>query len=226
MIDLAEAIVIAAQIKAHLMGKRIATAALASRKEKSYRDAYLLRVRPEAFHEAFEGATLTDAYARYRHVCIETDGGSGLDIWDVYGRILYIEAGKKVPGNPPISLTFDDDSKLVVLPGVFGQMRVRTNEELRALRDSENPDAIEINSGAFTVEALQRHLAREAFQKSIVKAAITKHGTPGLVGAMGANCQEAFYRAGVGLRCKAREITPDETVRPHGAKREICHAPR
>ena len=140
MIDMVEAQVIAGQMAQHLLGKRITAAELAERKEKSLRDDYLLQVKPEDFRAALEGNALSDAYAKYRHVCLETSGGAGLDIWDVYGKILYIQPGAKIPGNPPIRLGFEDGSSLIVLPGVWGAMRLANNAELRAFRAASDPD--------------------------------------------------------------------------------------
>lgn len=221
MIDMVEARVIAGQIAEHLLGKRIASAELGERKKRSYRDAYLLRVKPEVFRERLEGMTLSDAYAKYRHVCLETDGGTGVDVRDVYGRILYIAAGARVPGNPPISLGFDDGSRLIVLPGVWGAMRLAANEDLRAFRDASSPDVLDTSSEAFTVEALRRLVTMDEFAKSTIKQVITKHGSPGIVGMMGAYCQEALYRSRIHPKRKAQALTNDEFVALHGAIRDV-----
>ena len=217
MIDMAEARVIADQIAEHLLGKRIAGAELGEKKKRSYRDAYLLRVKPEVFRERLEGTTLSDAYAKYRHVCLETDGGAGMDVWDVYGKILYIEAGAKVPGNPPITLLFDDGSRLIVLPGVWGAMRLASNEDLRAFRDASDAEILDATSEAFTVEALRGLIVRDAFQKSTVKEVIARHGSPGIVGMMGAYNQEALYRARIHPKRKAKTLSDDELAALHGA---------
>jgi len=217
MIDMAEARVIADQIAEHLLGKRIAGAELGEKKKRSYRDAYLLRVKPEVFRERLEGTTLSDAYAKYRHVCLETDGGAGMDVWDVYGKILYIEAGAKVPGNPPITLLFDDGSRLIVLPGVWGAMRLASNEDLRAFRDGSDAEILDATSEAFTIEALRGLIVRDAFQKSTVKEVIARHGSPGIVGMMGAYNQEALYRARIHPKRKAKTLSDDELAALHGA---------
>jgi len=217
MIDMAEARVIADQIAEHLLGKRIAGAELGEKKKRSYRDAYLLRVKPEVFRERLEGTTLSDAYAKYRHVCLETDGGAGVDVWDVYGKILYIEAGAKVPGNPPIALLFDDGSRLIVLPGVWGAMRLASNEDLRAFRDGSDAEILDATSEAFTVEALRGLIVRDAFQKSTIKEVIARHGSPGIVGMMGAYNQEALYRARIHPKRKPQTLSDDELAALHGA---------
>ena len=217
MIDMAEARVIADQIAEHLLGKRIAGAELGEKKKRSYRDAYLLRVKPEVFRERLEGTTLSDAYAKYRHVCLETDGGAGMDVWDVYGKILYIEAGAKVPGNPPIALLFDDGSRLIVLPGVWGAMRLASNEDLRAFRDGSDAEILDATSEAFTIEALRGLIVRDAFQKSTIKQVIARHGSPGIVGMMGAYNQEALYRARIHPKRKAKTLSDDELAALHGA---------
>ena len=111
MIDMIEARIIASQIADNLVGKEIGSAELVKRKEKSMRDQHLIPMAPEEFRSSLEGKTLTDAYSKYRHVCIETDGGWGLDIWDVFGKILFIENGAKVRGNPPIALRFTDGAR-------------------------------------------------------------------------------------------------------------------
>ncbi len=221
MIDMVEARVIAGQISDQLLGKKIQAAELAARKKKSMRDAYLLRVKPEEFRARLEGAVLKDAYAKYRHVCIETDSGFGLDIWDIYGKILFIEKGAKTPGNPPISLGFDDGSSLIVLPGVWGAMRVASNEELRAFRESSAPDILDTSSEGFTVAALKRLVGMEEFQGSNIKQIITKHGSPGIIGMMGAYSQEALYRARIHPKRKANRLTEEELVSLHRAIKEV-----
>jgi formamidopyrimidine-DNA glycosylase len=223
MIDMVEARVIAGQIAEHLLGEKVRTAELAARKKKSMRDAFLLRVKPDEFRARLEGATLTDAYAKYRHVCIETDSGFGLDVWDIYGKILYIAKGAKIPGNPPISLGFEDGSHLIVLPGVWGAMRVPSNEELRAFRDSSNPDILDTSSEAFTVAALKRLIGMEEFQGSHIKQVITKHGSPGLMSMMGAYSQEALYRAHIHPKRKAQQLTEEELVSLHRAVHKVTH---
>ena len=221
MIDMVEARVIAGQIQAHLLGKRIQAADLAERKKKSMRDAFLLRVKPDEFRARLQGAALTDAYAKYRHVCIETDSGSGLDLSDIYGKILYVDRGAKIPGNPPISLRFDDGSTLIVLPGVWGVMRVVSNEELRAFRESSNPDLLDTSSEAFTVAALKGLIAREEFQGSNIKQLMTKYSSPGLVSMMGAYSQEALYRSRIHPKRKADQLTEEEIVLLHHAIAEV-----
>lgn len=221
MIDMVEARVIAGQIADHLLGKRIASADLAERKKKSYRDAFLLRVKPEAFRERLEGTVLTDAYAKHRHVCLETDGGAGIDIGDVYGRILYIAPGAKAPGNPPISLSFDDGSRLIVLAGVWGVMRLTEIDELRAYRDASIPDILDATSEAFTVEALRGLIAMDVFKKQTVKQVLTKHGRPGIMGLMGAYSQETLYRASIHPKRQAQALSDAELVALHGAIRGV-----
>jgi len=221
MIDLVEARVIAEQIAGNLLGRRIVAAELAERRKRSYRDAYLLRVTPEAFRERLEGATLSEAYAKYRHICLETDAGHGVDLWDIYGKVLYIAPGAKSPGHPPIVLVLDDGSRLIVLPGVFGQMRLRPNEALRTFRDGSDPDVLDATSEAFTVEALQRFLALEAFQGMIIKRVITKTDRPGIMSVMGVYSQEALYRAGIHPKRKAHSLTDAECVALHRAISDV-----
>jgi formamidopyrimidine-DNA glycosylase len=222
MIDMVEARVIAAQIATHLVGKKVAAAELAERKKRSYRDAHLLRVKPDEFRARLEGATLSDAYAKYRHVCIETDGGFGLDIWDVYGKILYVESGAKTPGNPPIALNFDDGSRLIVLSGIWGEMRVRSNEELSAFRDSCDPNVLDVSSEAFTLSALQGLIAAPQFAKSSIKEVLTKYGSPGLMSMMGALAQEALYRARLHPKRKAASLSEAEAAALHRAIQETA----
>lgn len=212
MIDMVEARVIAGQIAAHLLHKRIVSAELGERKQGSMRDAYLLQVAPDEFRARLEGPALSDAYAKYRHVCLETDGGCGLDIWDVYGKILFIEKGARIPGNPPIALVFDDGSRLIVLPGVWGAMQLRPNEELRAFRASSDPNILDTSSEAFTVDALKRLLGMEEFQDSHIKEVLTKHNSPGLMSMMGAYSQEALYRARIHPKKKANTLSGEEQV--------------
>jgi len=217
MIDLVEAQVIAGQIAGHLVEKRIIAAELAERKKKSMRDAFLLRVKPEEFRARLEGTVLSDAYAKYRHVCLETDGGLGLDIADVYGKILFIEKGARTPGNPPIALGFEDGSKLIVLPRVWGVMRLVKNEELRALRDLSDPDILDTSSEAFTLAALRRLVGLEKFAGSHIKAVLTNFGKPGIMGMMGAYGQEALYRARIHPKRKANALSDEELAALHRA---------
>jgi len=221
MIDMVEARVIAGQIAEHLLGKKIAAAELGERKKKSMRDAHLLRVKPEVFRERLEGTTLTDAYAKYRHVCVETDGGYGLDVWDVYGKILFIEAGARVPGNPPIALVFEDGSRLIVLPGVWGAMRVASHEELGAFRASSDPNILDTSSDEFTVSDLKRLVSMEEFMGAHIKQVLTRHGSPGLMSMMGAYSQEALYRARIHPKSKAHALTDDQLVALHRAMQEV-----
>ncbi len=221
MIDMVEARVIAGQIAGHLLGKRIATAELGERKKRSMRDAHLLRVKPDEFRARLEGTALTDAYARYRHVCLETDGGTGIDIWDVYGKILYVEQGARVPGNPPISLGFGDGSRLIVLPGVWGAMRLAGNEVLRAFRDASDPDILDASSNTFTAEALRGLIAMDEFRKNPIKQVLTKQSRPGIMSMMGAYSQEALYRARIHPKRKAQALSDEELTALHAAIREV-----
>lgn len=221
MIDMVEARVIAGQISAHLIGKRIAAAQLGERKKKSMRDAHLLRVKPEEFRARLGGTALSDAYAKYRHVCIETDGGFGLDIWDVYGRILFIEKGARMPGNPPISLGFDDGSSLIVLPGVWAAMRLASNEDLCAFHASSDPNILDTSSEEFTLSALKGLIGREEFERSHIKEVITKHSSPGIMSMMGAYSQEALYRARIHPKSKAHALSEKELASLHRAIQEV-----
>ncbi len=225
MIDMIEARVIATQMVENLLGKKIAGAVLMERKEGSMRDRYLIPVNPEEFQACLEGRTLTDAYAKYRHVCIETDGEWGLDIWDVYGKILFIEKGAKVPGNPPIVLHFTDGTHLIVLPGVWAAMSLRSNAELRAFRDSSDPDIVDASSGEFSVEALKGLFGREQFSKSTIKEVMTRYFSPAIMSVMGALCQEALYRAKIHPKHKVRALTEEEFVALHSAIQKVtCEA--
>jgi formamidopyrimidine-DNA glycosylase len=221
MIDMVEARVIAGQIGATLLGKKIVAAELAEQKEKSMRDEHLLRVKPEEFRVGLEGRVLGAAYSKYRHVCIETDGEIGLDIWDVYGKILFILPGAKTPGHPPIALAFEDGSKLIVLPGVWGAMRLARNEELRAFRDTVDPTLLETASPEFTLPALQALLCREEFQKNTIKEVLVRYFPPTLVSVMGAYSQEALYRARVHPKRKVKALTEAELGALHKAIQEV-----
>ncbi len=225
MIDMIEARVIAGQICENLLGKKIMCARLVERKEGSMRDRYLIPLNPEEFQARLDGKILTDAYAKYRHVCIETDGAWGLDIWDVYGKILFIEKGAKVPGSPPIALDFADSSHLIVLPGVWAAMSLRSNAELRAFRDSADPNILDASSTECSVEALKGLFGLERFEKSYIKEVLTKYDSPGIMSMMGALCQEALYRAKIHPKHKVRTLSEEEFVALHRAIREVtCDA--
>jgi formamidopyrimidine-DNA glycosylase len=221
MIDMVEARVIAGQIAEHLRGKSIAAAEIQVRRKGSMRDDHLLQVKPEKFRSSLEGRAIADAYGRYRHICVETDGEFGLDLWDVYGKILYIQNGAKVPGNPPISLCFADGSRLIVLPGVWGELRLRAVAELRTFREAEDAGLLEIPSEAFTVEALQQFFAHEEFQKSHVKEALTRYYRPSVVSVMGSLGQEALYRAHIHPKRKVRGLAEDEVAALHRAMQAV-----
>jgi len=221
MIDLVEARIIAGQIANHLMGKRIVQAQKNEKKKGSMRDAFLLRVKPEIFHTSLEGATLSDAYGKYRHVIIETDRGTGLDFWDVYGKILYIEKGAKTPGNPPIWLGFEDGSKLIILSGVWGNMSLVPNDKLRTFRDSSDPAILDTSSENFTLAALTGLLRNDEFAKSIIKEILTRYKTPCIVSMMGNYSQEALYRAKLHPKRKVKSLTEAEIARLYTAIREV-----
>lgn len=221
MIDMVEARLIAGQISDRLLGKRIVAAEMGERKEKSMRDAYLLSVKPEEFRTRLVGTELEDVYAKYRHVCIETSGGTGIDLWDVYGKILLIEKGAKIPGNPPILLGFVDGSHLIVLPGVWGAMRLASNEELHAFRDSSDPDILDSSSQEFTLSALKRLLGMEEFQLSSIKEVLTKFDRPGIMSMMGAYSQEALYRARIHPKRKVKALSDEELASLHRSIQEV-----
>jgi formamidopyrimidine-DNA glycosylase len=223
MIDMVEARVIAGQIADHLRGRKIASANLGERKKESMRDAHLLTVEPDEFRARLEGATLGDAYAKYRHVCIETDGGYGLDFWEIYGKILLIAKGAKIPGNPPISLGFADGSTLIVLPGVWGMMRLVTNETLRAFRDSTDADLLDTSSEDFTAVALRRLLDMEQFRGNTIKKVLTKYDSPGVMSMWGAYSQEALYRARIHPKRKANALSDAEVSSLHRAIKDVTH---
>ncbi|MHB1457878.1 MAG: hypothetical protein ACYC0V_13290 [Armatimonadota bacterium] len=90
MIDMIEACLIGQQISDNLVGKTIAVAEMAEKKEGSMRDAYLLHVNPDEFKLRLERASLTAAYGKYRHICIETSSGYGLDLADIYGNADFV----------------------------------------------------------------------------------------------------------------------------------------
>jgi formamidopyrimidine-DNA glycosylase len=217
MIDMVEARVIAGQIAERLVGKTIVVAVLAERKKGSMRDAHLLHVKPEDFKVRLEGTVLQAAYAKSRQVCIETSGGYGFAVWDVYGKILFIEAGAKIPGSPPIRLGFSDGSNLIVLPGVWAAMRLASNEDLAAAQGAVDPDLLDPSSEGFTVEALKRLVEMEKFKGSHIKEILTHYGTPGIMGLMGATCQEVLYRARVHPKRKAARLTAEELAALHRA---------
>jgi len=216
MIDLVEARIISRQIVETLRGRRVAQACLAERKMRSMRDAYMLRLKPREFAERFTGAKLTDAYSRYRSVLIETDAGYGLDLFDIYGRILYVDPGSKSPGNPPIRWQFEDGGSLAVLPGVWGGLRIRSNDALRAIRDEGNPERLDPFTPEFTAEALADLIARRDAKLNI-KRVLTMHAPPSIVGVMGAVTQEVLYRAKLDPRRKAPSLSQEEIATLHGA---------
>ncbi len=222
MIDMVEAQVIAGQMATQVVGKRIVAAALGERKKKSMRDAHLLRVKPDEFRARLEGNIVAGVFAKHRHVCLETDGGWGMDVWDVYGRILWAAPGAKIPGNPPISLGLDDGSTLIVLPGVWAAMRLASNEDLETFRASSDPDVLDITSDAFTVAALQRLVGRDEFAKSTIKEIMARVASPCLVGMAGCYSQEALYRAKIHPRRKAPTLTEAELVALHGAMVQVA----
>ena len=169
MIDLVEARIIAGQIATHLIGKRIANAIITEKKQDSMRDQYLLPVEPDQFQASLAGAVLSSSYAKLRHIIIETDRGIGLAFWEVFGRILYIARDAKTPGNPPISLVFDDGSKLIVLSGVWGNLKLAPNEELRAFRSASDPSILDTSSEDFSIAAQADFLHRDEFTKNTIK---------------------------------------------------------
>ncbi len=224
MIDMVEAQVIAGQMAERLAGRRIVDAALAEARPGSMRDAYLLSVPPAEFRARLEGVTVVAAYAKHRHVMLETDGGTGLDVWDVYGRILLIAPGAKIPGHPPVALGLDDGATWIVLPGVWGALRLAPNDELRAFRDSSSPDVLEATSAAFTPAALSELLHRDEFRGEIIKQALSKIGAPGIMSVMGAYNQEVLYRARIHPKRQAQGLAPDEIAALHGAIRDVVPA--
>jgi formamidopyrimidine-DNA glycosylase len=215
MIDMVE------QMAERLAGRRIVDAALAEARPGSMRDAYLLSVPPAEFRARLEGVTVVAAYAKHRHVMLETDGGTGLDVWDVYGRILLIAPGAKIPGHPPVALGLDDGATWIVLPGVWGALRLAPNDELRAFRDSSSPDVLEATSAAFTPAALSELLHRDEFRGEIIKQALSKIGAPGIMSVMGAYNQEVLYRARIHPKRQAQGLAPDEIAALHGAIRDV-----
>jgi formamidopyrimidine-DNA glycosylase len=217
MIDMVEARVIAGQIAEHLVGKVIVSADLGERRKKSMRDAFLLRVEPEEFRARLEGATLSDAYARYREICLETDRGGGLALGDVYGRVLAIAPGAAAPGNPPVSLGFQDGWRLVVVCGVWAAMRLATVEELRALRDGSDPNLLDVSSAGFTPQALGALLARPELRGQTVKQVLTRFGPPCLMSLMGAYAQEALYRARLFPKMRVQALAEAQVAALHGA---------
>lgn len=223
MIDMVEAWVIAGQMATRLPGRRIVDATLAEGKPGSMRDDYMLRVPPAEFRTRLEGATITAAYARHRHICLETDSGTGLDVWDVYGRILLVAPGAKIPGNPPIMLGLDDGATWVVLPGVWAGMRLTTNDELREMRASSDPEMLEVTSAAFTPVALGGLLRRDEFSHSNIKQVLSKIDAPGIMSVLGAYSQEALYRARIHPKRRVQSLTSDEVVALHGAIRDVIH---
>jgi formamidopyrimidine-DNA glycosylase len=221
MIDLVEARIIAEQIASHLMGKRIVDAVIVEKKEGSMRDGYLLPVQPEQFQASLQGAALSASYARLRRVTIETDRGTGLAFWEVFGRILYIAPGAKIPGNPPISLVFDDGSRLIVLSGVWGNLKLAPNEELREFRSASIPDILDTSSVDFTIPALADFLHHGDFAKRTIKEILTRYYTPCLISVMGSLNQEALYRAQIHPKRKVKSLSAEEIARLHGAIREV-----
>lgn len=197
MIDMIEARIIGQQISDNLVGNKIAVAELADKKKGSMRDAYLLHVKPDEFKLRLEGASLTSAYGKYRHICIETNSGYGLDLADIYGKLLFIEKGEKIPGNPPISLRFDDGSSFIVLPGVWGAMGLTSNKQLQEFRESNDPDILDIFSDSLTASAMKGLMQKDEFKESNIKQLLSKHSKPGIMSLMGAYSQEVLYVAGI-----------------------------
>lgn len=221
MIDMVEARVIASQIADTLLGKKIATAELANRKKKSMRDAHLLRVKPEEFSAGLVGRTVMGAFGKYRHVCIQTDGELGLDVWDIYGKILFIPAGKKIPGNPPISLSFEDGSRLIVLSGVWGAMNLVSSAKLEAFLAAVDPNLLETAAEEFTLPALKALLGRAELQKNTIKEALTRYFPPAIVSMMGAYSQEALYRAKLHPKHKVKSLSEMDLATLHQAIKNV-----
>ncbi|MHB0999786.1 MAG: Fpg/Nei family DNA glycosylase [Armatimonadota bacterium] len=207
MIDMIEARLIGQQISEHLTGKRIAVAEMAQKKEGSMRDDYLLHVEPDEFKLRLEGAVLTAAYAKYRHICIETSSGYGIDISDLYGKILFIGEGSKIPGNPPISLKFDDGSSLIVLPGVWGAMSLAQNQQLQEFRDSSDPEILDILSDSFSVSTIKVLMSIDEFKDSTMKEFNSRHAKPCIMSLFGAYSQEVLYRAGIHPKKKVANLS-------------------
>lgn len=210
MIDMIEALIISRQISDNLVGKKIAVAQMASKREGSMRDEYLLHVNPDEFKLRVEKSILTAAYSKYRHICIETDSGYGLDITDIYGKVLYIENGAKIPGNPPVSLKFDDGSTFIILPGVWGSMGLVPNQQLRDFRDSSDPDILDILSDAFTVSAMKNLIGNEEFKECNIKQLLSRHAKPAIMSLMGAYSQEVLYKAGIHPKKRVDELSDSD----------------
>jgi hypothetical protein len=76
-------------------------------------------------------------------------------------------------------LGLDDGATWVVLPGVWAGMRLTTNDELREMRASSDPEMLEVTSAAFTPVALGGLLRRDEFSHSNIKQVLSKIDAPG-----------------------------------------------
>ena len=114
-------------------------------------------------------------------------------------------------------LAFEDGSSLIVLPGVWGQIKLRTNDDLRAFAAASDPDLLQVTSEAFTVQALERLVHHPEHAKSTIIKVLTRHAPPTMSGMMGAYSQEALYRAGIHPRAKTPVLDHDDLTRLYRA---------
>lgn len=79
--------------------------------------------------------------------------------------------------------------------------------------------------GRSTVDALKSLLSLEEFEKSPIKAILTKHSSPGIMSMMDAYSQEALYRARIHPKRKPGSLSEEELLALHAAIREVtCDA--
>lgn len=201
MIELAESITLAKQIKETLKGKKIVKILLPTNESKfTFFNPDLKTIVDE-----LENKVITNAFSIGIFVEIEFDNNTYFDFND--GIVaLYIKDKNKLPKKYQLSFVFDDDSALVFSVKLYGAFAVHDGNY-----DNEyyiaNTNRLKINDLEFSLVYFKDFLLSLKDNESLKSALATKQRLPGLGNG---SLQDILFNAKLSPKRKIKDLTESD----------------
>jgi formamidopyrimidine-DNA glycosylase len=210
MIELPEAVAMARQLSKELTGKRIASATAGNSPHKWV----WYKPSREELQAKLPGRTVSGATAVGRGIHLQFKQGLALVVDDFGGRILFHQAGQRLPRRHQLFLEFNDESFLTVAIQGWGFIKVEP-------RDAPGiaPGAVSPVERAFTVARLGKLMdGCERREKDSIKTFFINGKS--IAGIGNGYLQDILFRARIHPTRKVSDIAPDERKALHRAVKE------
>jgi len=211
MIEYPEAVTIARQMREQLSEKPIVSVAIADDHPKFM----FLNDDMSAYQARLPGRTIVDVTARGKWIFARLDSGDLFLLGEMFGKILLVAPGARLPNKAHAIVAFESGETLVVTIQAWGGFQVLAPDEL-GNHLYTGKQGIPILSDDFTPSRFSEILDESGeWSRKPIKAFLVHEGNVAGIG--NGMLQDVLFRAQLSPKRKVPGITQQERARLHGA---------